>query len=127
MIKGRFLFPLNRNSNRFYGILLRFFWIIFFHSFPYMRHIIIFIHFSYDKWKKNLKLIPLGSSFSNYRPINILSTWSKAFKWILYDQNMMCNISGSGLMYDYQSSFWRGHTTTNSLVKIDMNRSSWSL
>jgi hypothetical protein len=71
---------------------------------------------------KIAKVIPIykagdQSTFSNYRPVSVLPSFSKIFEKIMYDR-IMSFINKNQLLYDYQFGFRKNRSTSMALIKL---------
>ena len=71
---------------------------------------------------KHAKVTPVfkagpKSEINNYRPISILSIFSKIFERIIYDR-MYTFIQNNNILYEHQFGFRKGHSTSMALIDL---------
>jgi hypothetical protein len=71
---------------------------------------------------KTAKVIPIFKNdnpmyFTNYRPISVLSTFSKLFERLMYNR-MLSFIEKNNLLYKFQFGFRRLHSTNMALIVL---------
>jgi len=63
-------------------------------------------------FKKGDKYLP-----SNYRPISLLSTFSKLLEKVMY-KRLYSNLQGNNILYRYQFGFRKNHSTALALIDV---------
>lgn len=91
---------------------------------PYLLHLFNFLlqHSLYPgQWKcalvRPLPKIKSPVSPSDYRPISLLCTVSKALERIVFEQ-VVDYLEANHLFDNYQSAYWRGYSTQTALLRV---------